>query len=140
MVSIKFLGTGGGRFVTITQKRATGGFYIDAGKAKLYVDPGPGALVHAIKERIPLRKLDAIFVSHAHIDHINDAQVLIEALTNGCTKKNGIFIGSISAVEDLDEYHKSYLEKIVPLNQRKNLSLKILLLRQQKLCIQMQLQ
>ena len=132
MVNIKFLGTGGGRFVTITQERATGGFYIDTGKAKLYIDPGPGALVHAVKEKIPLKKLDIIFVSHAHIDHINDAQVLIEVLTNGCTKRNGIFTGSLSAVEHLDEYHKNHLEKIVSLNPGEKFNFKNITLKTTK--------
>ena len=42
MVRITFLGTGGGRFATIYQARATGGFYIEDGR-NLHVDPGPGA-------------------------------------------------------------------------------------------------
>ena len=129
MMRIKFLGTGGGRFTTITQARATGGFFIDTGRVKIYVDPGPGALIHSIKEKIPLKKLDFIFVSHAHTDHINDAQVLIEILTDGCTKKDGIFVGSTSAVEYLDNYHKNHLEKIVSLStgekfEFKNITLK----------------
>lgn len=132
MVNIKFLGTGGGRFTTITQKRATGGFYIDAGRTKLYIDPGPGALVHAVKENVPLKKLDIIFVSHAHTDHINDAQVLIEVLTDGCTKRDGIFVGSISAVRYLDEYHKNHLEKIVSLSTGEKFDFKNIVLKATK--------
>ena len=45
-MKLQFLGTGGGRFATISQKRMTGGFRIDdMGKRNIHVDPGPGALV-----------------------------------------------------------------------------------------------
>ena len=45
-MKITFLGTGGGRFSAISQRRMTGGFRIDNLNGKNYhVDPGPGALV-----------------------------------------------------------------------------------------------
>lgn len=132
MIKIKFLGSGGGRFTTITQKRATGGFYIDSKEVKIYVDPGPGALIHALNQKIPLSELDIIFVSHAHTDHINDLSVLIEALSKGCRKKKGIFVGSISAVNYLDEYHKKCLEKVVPLKYEEKFEYKNVVLNATK--------
>ena len=45
-MKLTFLGSGGGRFATITQKRMTGGFRIDdIDGMNIHVDPGPGALV-----------------------------------------------------------------------------------------------
>ena len=45
-MKITFLGTGGGRFSAISQRRMTGGFRIDKFKGKNYhFDPGPGGLV-----------------------------------------------------------------------------------------------
>ena len=91
---IIFLGTGGGRFATITQKRRTAGIRIISEGLNLHLDPGPGALVHSINEGLDPQKLDAIFVSHCHPDHYTDAEVLIEAMTRGisrfkkCLKRN----------------------------------------------------
>ena len=47
-MKLTFLGSGGGRFATISQKRMTGGFRIDDFGGKNYqIDPGPGALVRS---------------------------------------------------------------------------------------------
>ena len=81
-MKITFLGTGGGRFSAISQRRMTGGFRIDNLNGKNYhVDPGPGALVRTYQFGFDPRNLDGVFVSHAHTDHYNDAEILIEAMT-----------------------------------------------------------
>ncbi|ASJ10261.1 hydrolase [Thermococcus sp. P6] len=103
MIEITFLGSGGGRFITITQFRSTGGFHIRASR-NLYVDPGPGALIRSWRYKLDPRKLDAIFVSHRHVDHCNDLEVMIEAMTGGALKKRGMLIASRSVVHG-DESH-----------------------------------
>lgn len=118
---ITFLGTGGGRFATISQKRMTGGFRIDDFGGKNYhVDPGPGALIRSYQYGMNPTNLDGIFISHAHTDHYNDAEILIEAMTRGMTKKNGVIIGSRSVFEgfkqwgpSISNYHKSNSENLV---------------------------
>ncbi|MDR2545338.1 MAG: MBL fold metallo-hydrolase [Methanobrevibacter sp.] len=114
-MKITFLGTGGGRFTTISQKRMTGGFRIDgfAGK-NFHIDPGPGALVRSHEFGLDPSGLDILFVSHAHIDHYNDIEVLIEAVTQGMTKQKGLVIGSKTVFERykqwgpcISKYHKS---------------------------------
>ena len=95
---ITFLGTGGGRFTTIFQIRATGGIYIESG-AKIHIDPGPGALVQMHHYSIDPTKTDIIAISHAHTDHYTDGEILIEGITNGGTKKKGILLGSKSVIE-----------------------------------------
>ena len=47
-IEIVLLGTGGGRFATITQKRCTGGMRIIGEGSNLHLDPGPGALIYSI--------------------------------------------------------------------------------------------
>ncbi|WP_297435480.1 MBL fold metallo-hydrolase [Thermococcus sp.] len=103
MIEITFLGSGGGRFITITQFRSTGGFHIRASR-NLYVDPGPGALVRSWRYKLDPRRLDAIFVSHRHVDHCNDLEVMIEAMTGGALKRRGTLIASKSVVYG-DETH-----------------------------------
>lgn len=98
MASITFLGTGGGRFATIYQARATGGIYFEDGR-NLHLDPGPGALVRMRSVGIDPLTTDAILISHCHPDHYLDAEILIEAMTEGGTRKQGILIGSQSVIE-----------------------------------------
>ena len=98
MVYMKFLGTCGGRFATIFQTRSTGGIYLNDDETRLAIDPGPGALVRMHQELIDPTMLDAVVVSHCHIDHSNDAAILIEAMTRGSTQKRGVVIGSSSVI------------------------------------------
>jgi len=117
MMELIFLGSGGGRFITITQKRSTGGFILKD-DVKIHVDPGPGALVKSWEHNEDPRKLDALVVSHCHIDHYNDCGVLIDAMTNGVTKKKGMLIGSGSVIDGIGfhlqskNYSEGYLERI----------------------------
>jgi len=117
-VEIIFLGTGGGRFATITQKRRTAGIRIISDGLNLHLDPGPGALVHSINEGLDPQKLDAVFVSHCHPDHYTDAEVLIEAMTRGMTKKRGVLAASKSVLSGSDvceasisKYHQQMPEQ-----------------------------
>ena len=117
---IVFLGTGGGRFTTITQKRRTAGIRILGENLNLHLDPGPGALVYSISEGLDPQKLNAIFVSHSHPDHYTDAEVLIEAMTRGMTKKRGVLAASKSVLKGNDvcepsisKYHQQMVEQVV---------------------------
>jgi len=103
-----------------TQKRKTGGIRIISSKANIHVDPGPGALVYSIEMGLDPRKIDGILVSHAHPDHSNDAAVLIEAMSEGTTKKRGILLASTSVLygnevceKVLSKYHQSIPSQIV---------------------------
>ncbi|MEM3626687.1 MAG: MBL fold metallo-hydrolase [Candidatus Bathyarchaeia archaeon] len=112
------LGTGGGRFVTITQKRRTAGIRIIGAGLNLHLDPGPGALVYSINEGLDPQKLNAVFVSHCHPDHYTDAEVLVEAMTQGMTRKRGILVASKSVLSggetceaSISRYHQQMPEQ-----------------------------
>jgi len=118
-MEITFLGSGGGRFITITQFRSTGGFHIRASR-NVYVDPGPGALVRSWRYKLDPRKLDAIFVSHRHVDHCNDLEIMVEAMTGGALKRRGVLIASKSVIEGdekhtpaVSKYHLEVLEEVI---------------------------
>ncbi|MFA5349805.1 MAG: MBL fold metallo-hydrolase [Candidatus Omnitrophota bacterium] len=89
---IKFLGTAGARFVMIKQLRASGGLWVSCGVNNILIDPGPGSIVHCASSRPRLDpgKLDAIILTHRHLDHVNDINVMIEAMTEGGFKKKGV--------------------------------------------------
>lgn len=89
---IKFLGTAGARFVMIRQLRASGGIWINFKDTNILIDPGPGSIVRCAMSRPKLDpgKLDAIILTHRHLDHANDINVMIEAMTEGGFKKRGV--------------------------------------------------
>ncbi|NOZ77060.1 MAG: MBL fold metallo-hydrolase [Euryarchaeota archaeon] len=118
-MKVIFLGTGGGRWVTLTQRLRTGGFRIH-GTANIHVDPGPGALLGLRDFGVPFSKTDALVVTHCHPDHYTDSEVLIEAMTNGATLTRGTLLASESVVrgwEDLgpaiSRHHLSRVENLV---------------------------
>ena len=113
MDTICFVGTGGGRMATITQLRKTAGIFLELKGAKIYLDPGPGAIVHARAEKLPLEKIDCVLLSHKHIDHTNDAQVLIEAMTKGVREKKGILAAPKSTISAITKYHQSAPKKVL---------------------------
>jgi len=88
---LKFLGTAGARFVMINQLRASGGIWISYQNTNILIDPGPGSIVRCVKSRPRLdpTKLDGIILTHRHLDHANDINVMIEAMTEGGFKKKG---------------------------------------------------
>ncbi|MEM2112236.1 MAG: MBL fold metallo-hydrolase [Candidatus Bathyarchaeia archaeon] len=120
MLEIIFLGTGGGRFAMITQKRRTGGLRILSEKLNMHIDPGPGALVYSLEMGLDPQKIRAILVSHSHPDHANDAEVLIEAMSHGTVKKQGLLAAAHSVLNGNDvcersisNYHQKMPEKTI---------------------------
>lgn len=86
----------------IKQLRASGGIWIEINDSRMLVDPGPGSLVKANKSRprLSISSLDAIYVSHKHIDHSNDVNVMIEAMTDGGFRKRGTLLCPAEAIDN----------------------------------------
>jgi len=99
--SVLFLGTGGARFVVARQLRASGGMWMRFGTTQIHVDPGPGALVRALSVVPPCipAELDALVLSHKHLDHSNDINIMIEAMTHGGFRKRGVLFAPRDALE-----------------------------------------
>ncbi|HHI97577.1 MAG TPA: MBL fold metallo-hydrolase, partial [Thermodesulfatator atlanticus] len=89
MALIKILGTAGARYVVAKQLRASAGTYLEHDGTRLVLDPGPGTLVHMAKARprLDVEKLSGVILTHAHLDHSNDVNILIDGLTEGGLKK-----------------------------------------------------
>lgn len=90
-MKLKFLGTGGGRYVTGQQRRRTAGIIIETEETQIHVDPGPGALVYANKELENPDEVEGLIVSHAHMDHSSDAEPIIEMITEAYDNQAALF-------------------------------------------------
>jgi phosphoribosyl 1,2-cyclic phosphodiesterase len=117
MSFIKFIGTAGARFVVTKQLRSSGGVWLSVGKTNLYIDPGPGALVRCLnsKPKLDPSQLDGVLLTHKHLDHSGDVNIMIEAMTEGGFKKRGVLFSPKDALEEdpvVLKYIRDYVEKV----------------------------
>ncbi|MBS7620124.1 MBL fold metallo-hydrolase [Candidatus Bathyarchaeota archaeon] len=127
---LHFLGTGGGRFVMVSQTRRTGGLRIIHDDVQIHIDPGPGALVFSNWAGLSPQRLNAVIVTHCHPDHYGDAEVFIEAMSHGTKQRRGIIAaprsvlyGSETCGPSISAYHQKLVESVELL--RSNASLHI---------------
>jgi phosphoribosyl 1,2-cyclic phosphodiesterase len=112
---IKFLGTAGARFVVAKQLRSSAGVYLRIKEKNIILDPGPGTLVRSAKSRpaVDVTMLDAIILTHAHIDHSNDVNVLIDAMTGGGLERRGMLFAPSECLDGANAVVLPYLRGFV---------------------------
>jgi ribonuclease BN (tRNA processing enzyme) len=123
MNTIKFLGTAGARFVVMKQLRASGGIWLHLDDTNILIDPGPGSLLRCLSSRPKLnpQDLDGIILTHRHLDHANDINIMIEAMTNGGFKKKGAVFAPSDALEDdavIFKYVRTQVDRIEILREK----------------------
>jgi ribonuclease BN (tRNA processing enzyme) len=91
---IVFLGTGGARYVIAKQLRATGGLLFRIGGKNVLVDPGPESLYRLLTylPKFNPENIDAIILTHKHIDHSADINVYLDVMTKGGFNKHGTLL------------------------------------------------
>jgi phosphoribosyl 1,2-cyclic phosphodiesterase len=84
------------------QVRASGGLWVVLADTRIHVDPGPGALVqcHARSLRLDPLRLDAIVLTHKHLDHAGDVNAMIEAMTEGGHRPRGVVLAPRDAYDE----------------------------------------
>ncbi len=107
---IIFLGTGGDSYVVSKQLRASGGIILQIGDDQFHIDPGPGALIMSREVGINLRANTALLATHNHINHCNDVNAVIDAMTYGGFDKTGVLVASNNVVNG-DETYQPFLQK-----------------------------
>jgi ribonuclease BN (tRNA processing enzyme) len=120
MGKIVFLGTAGARITVFRQLRASGGIWVTLDNINLLIDPGPGSLVKCCSSRANLKpeKLDGIYLSHRHLDHSADINVMIEAMTSGGFKKRGVVFAPGDALNKdpvILKYTQNYVQEVITL-------------------------
>jgi len=121
-----FLGTAGARIMVANQILASGGLWLCLGGTEILLDPGPGTLVQAAKRKLRASKLEAIILSHRHLDHSADINIMIEAMTDGGLRRRGVLFAPSDALDEdpvVLHYLRGYLERIEMLEEGKSYSI-----------------
>ena len=123
---ITFLGTAGARVMVASQILSSGGIWLELGGVEILLDPGPGTLVRAARRKLRASRLQAIILSHRHLDHSADVNVMIEAMTDGGLKRRGALFAPRDALDEdpvVLHYLRPYLERIEVLEEGKSYSI-----------------
>jgi len=101
---IIFLGTAGESLVYGNQIRSSGGIVLHMDGLQFIIDPGPGCLTRCADYGINVRDTTAVFVTHNHINHANDVNALISAITYNGLDKRGVLVSNKTAYNGTDKY------------------------------------
>ena len=116
MSTLQFLGTAGGRVLVFRQLRASGGLWLESNGTNILIDPGPGSLIRCLEHELNPQKLSAIILTHKHLDHTADVNVMIEAISEGGLKPKGILLAPSDCYDEdpvILNYNRDYLNKTI---------------------------
>ena len=110
--------------MTTKQLRSSGGIILQVDDLQFHLDPGPGALNKAKEYGVNLHHNTAVLVTSHHLNHCNDLNAVIEAMTHSGIEQRGILLASKPVVHSVDHhhpflttYHQGLLERIIPLEK-----------------------
>ncbi len=98
--AITFLGAAGARFMVTKQLAGSGGLWLNLNGTEILVDPGPGSIVQSTKRKLRAEKLSAIILSHRHLDHSADVNIMVEAMTVANPERHGWLFAPADALDD----------------------------------------
>lgn len=130
MARVVFLGTAGNTAVSRRYNRSSGGIIVQVEDLQFHLDPGPGALVKAQEFGINPHHTTAVLVSHNHLNHCNDLNLVIEALTHGGIEHRGILMAAKSVLQEMEQsrpcitkYHQSLIERSIAAEKNHKIAL-----------------
>ncbi|MBW2991263.1 MBL fold metallo-hydrolase [Candidatus Woesearchaeota archaeon] len=119
---VLFLGTGGDSIVVGKQIRASGGIILELEGNQFLLDPGPGCLARARQAGVSIRDTVAVLVSHAHTNHSNDLNAVLEAMSVSGLDRIGVVVcnkkvvnGDEKELPVLKNRNRDFVEKILAL-------------------------
>ena len=110
----------------VSQILASGGLWLNLTGTEILIDPGPGCIVQSTKRKFKAEKLSAIILSHRHLDHSADVNIMVEAMTQSGFKRHGRLFAPADALETdsvIFSYLKDYLEGVEILREGKSYSI-----------------
>ncbi len=99
--------------VVTSQLRKSGGFWLSLAGKNILVDPGPGSLMRSVELGLKPAHLDCIVLSHKHIDHSNDVNIMIEAMSGGSFRPRGMLLAPSDALEGDDPVVLRYVRNYI---------------------------
>ncbi len=123
MGSITFLGIGTGNIFLRNQLLSTGGIILQLKDLQFHIDPGTNSLLKQYQYRINPRETTAIFCSHAHLNHSNDINAVIDAMTLSGLDKKGILVANTDIIENMKDHYLSCLEKFIQMKHNKKIAI-----------------
>jgi len=105
------------------QFQASGGIWLNLNGIEILVDPGPGAIVQVTNRKMRADRLSAIILTHRHLDHSGDLNIMVEAMTQGGFQQRGrIFLPSDALGPEpvIFSYLKEYIDGIDILQEGKS--------------------
>src|SRR5512147_408067 len=121
--TITFLGTAGARVMVANQIQASGGMWLNLNDTQILVDPGPGSIVQSSKRKLRAEKLSAIILTHRHLDHSGDMNIMVESMTQGGFRPHGkVFLpeDALGPEPVLYSYLRGFLEGVEILREHKS--------------------
>ncbi len=109
------MGTAGARFVVSKQLRSSAGTWCFFKGKQILIDPGPGTLRCCFFGSTILNpeELDAVILTHRHLDHSCDVNVIIEAMTQGTFCRRGSLFAPKDAVSGFEPVVFSHVRSSV---------------------------
>ena len=110
----------------INQFLATGGLWLNLDGTQILIDPGPGCIVQSAKRKLKAENLSAIILSHRHLDHSADTNIMVEAMTQGGFKRHGRLFAPADALETepvIFSYLRDNLDGVEVLEEGKSYSI-----------------
>lgn len=124
--------------MTGMQRRRTAGIILETEETQVHIDPGPGALVYS-HESGKAEDIEAVIVSHGHLDHQNDAEALIEMMTDAYDRR-GVLFAPESVLEGygdiqkcVSDYHQDKLARVETLEEGTEFEFKDISIRSQEM-------
>lgn len=112
--------------MVISQFLASGGLWLNLNDTEILIDPGPGCIVQTTKRKLKAEKLSAIILSHRHLDHSADTNIMVEAMTQGGFQRRGRLFAPADCLGSepvIFSYLKDRLEGIEVLEEGKSYSI-----------------
>ncbi len=105
---------------------ASGGLWLNLSGTEILLDPGPGTIVQSTKRKLRANKLSAIILSHRHLDHSADTNIMVEAMTQGGLRRHGRLFAPADALETepvIFSYIREFIDDIETLEAGKSYSI-----------------